>query len=86
MSRMRLTSVRPKLLIMFLAGAAVVMSGSLASSAESPYAIRDPKVPRNLSPAARARYQRAAAIKRNQDVKKFILDNAKGEKQNGKTK
>jgi hypothetical protein len=38
----------------------------------SPYAIRDHKIDAKLSPAARARAQRAADIKRRNDLKKSI--------------
>jgi hypothetical protein len=43
-----------------------------AGAQGSPYAIRDHKVDSKLTPAARARAQRAADIKRRHDLKKSI--------------
>jgi hypothetical protein len=69
--------------MLFVATATVLVWGSGVSHAERvfsaadrlhPDAIRDQKVDRNLSPAARARLQRAAAIKKKKDTQKFIQE------------
>jgi hypothetical protein len=77
--------IGPAVMTLVLA-AVVLISGVAETWADSPYAIRDPKVPRNLSPAARARLQRTAAIKKKQDARKFMLETIKGEQQNGPKK
>ena len=43
-----------------------------------PYAIRDPKVDPNLSPAQRARVQRDAAATKRKAARKFVKDVAEG--------
>lgn len=77
--------IGPAVMTLVLA-AAVLISAVTETWAESPYAIRDPKVPRNLSPAARARLQRIAAIQRKQEARKYILETIKGEQKNGQKK
>jgi hypothetical protein len=76
-----MTRVTAKRLVMrgVLLAAALVATGAGESGADSPYAIRDPKVPKNLSPAARARLTRAAAIQKKQEARKLILEKVKAD-------
>jgi hypothetical protein len=76
-----MTKVTAKRLVMrgALLAAALVVTGAGESVADSPYAIRDPKVQKNLSPPARARLTRAAAIQKKQEARKFILEKVKAE-------
>jgi hypothetical protein len=65
------------LAVVLLLGAPPLAWGAGPPSASTaaqgnPYAIRDHKVDPKLSPAARARAQRAADIKRRHDLKKSI--------------
>jgi hypothetical protein len=63
--------------------AALLLCGIGESYGESPYAIRDPKVPKNLSAAARARLMRTDQLKKKADLKKYILEAVKKEHQGG---
>lgn len=76
-----MTKVRAKRLMVggLLLSAVLLVTGAGESLADSPYAIRDPKVKKNLTPAARARLQRSAAIKQKQEARKLILEKAKAD-------
>jgi hypothetical protein len=62
-------SCLPAVLLLCGAGAGPALADSPPNAR---YAIRDPKVDSRLSPAARARAQRAAAIKKKQDLTRYI--------------
>jgi hypothetical protein len=68
-----------RLLLLTLVMAIMPAWGIGVVHADSPYAIRDKKVDPKLSPAARARSQRMAAIKKKNDLKKLVQEAAKAE-------